>query len=157
MMPRPPAFEHGGDERRHRHAAHAGEADRILDAEQIAERRAAGRDCAPRFDDAGDAMRGTLDADCRLVKAARAMTPPAPLLVGARPGRRSPGAIRARASSRSRSWRWRLGARLDDGDREPARRHDRHRSPSYVNVFHDYGDTAALLGERLGCRPGRRT
>jgi acetyl-CoA C-acetyltransferase len=25
-----------------------------------------------------------------------------------------------------------------------------------VNVFHDYGDTAALLAERLGCPPGRR-
>ncbi len=25
-----------------------------------------------------------------------------------------------------------------------------------TNVFHDYGDTAGLLAERLGCRPGRR-
>src|SRR6185503_5681094 len=41
------------------------------------------RDGAPAFDDAGDGMRGTLDAACRCVKAARAMTPALPVLVGA--------------------------------------------------------------------------
>lgn len=82
------------------------------------------------------------------------MTPPAPLLVGAgqvvdRPddprGGLEPLALMETAARRAADDARATGvlAAIDT-------------VAVVTNVFHDYGDTAALLAERLGCPPGRR-
>src|SRR5262245_19831874 len=112
------------------------------------------RDAAPPFDDAGNAMRGTFDAVGGRVKDAWVVTTPQPLLVGAgqvvdRPDDPREGleplALMEMAARRA----------LDDA--AASRVIDAIDTVAVVtNVFHDYGDTASLLAERLGCRAGRR-
>jgi len=111
------------------------------------------REDVPPFDDAGDDMRGTLDAVRACVKVERAMIPQ-PLVVGAgqvidRPADslqgQEPLALMATAARRAfdDAQAGGLVAAIDT-------------VAVVTNVFHDYGDTAALLADRLGCAPGRR-
>jgi acetyl-CoA C-acetyltransferase len=99
-------------------------------------------------------MRGTFDAVRGRVKAERAMTTPAPVLVGAGQVVDRPDDPRAgleplalmETAARRAADDARAGALLAAVDTVAV----------VTNVFHDYGDTAALLAERLGCPPGRR-
>jgi acetyl-CoA C-acetyltransferase len=99
-------------------------------------------------------MRGTFDAVRARVKGDCSMTSPLPLLVGAgeivdRPDdpRRGlePLALMETAARRA----------LDDA-RATALLGAIDTVAVVTNVFHDYGDTATLLADRLGCAPGRR-
>jgi acetyl-CoA C-acetyltransferase len=99
-------------------------------------------------------MRGTFDADFGCVKAAPAMTRPVPILVGAgqvvdRPADPREGleplalmAVAARHAAEDTA----ASGVLEAVDTVAV----------VTNVFHDYGDTAGLLAERLDIPPGRR-
>src|SRR5689334_11726304 len=99
-------------------------------------------------------MRGTFDAVSARVKADDPMTSPQPLLVGAgqvvdRPDDPREGseplALMEIAAGRAieDAHAAGLAAAIDT-------------VAVVTNVFHDYGDPATLLAERLGCPPGRR-
>src|SRR5688572_18528503 len=112
------------------------------------------RDGAPPFDVPADDMRGTFDAACGGVKDTRAMTALRPLIVGAgqvvdRPSDpregREPLALMETAAR----------AALDDAAATGILAAV-DTLAVVTNVFHDYGDTATLLAERLGCMPARR-
>jgi acetyl-CoA C-acetyltransferase len=99
-------------------------------------------------------MRGTFDAVSACVKADGPMTSPQPLLVGAgqvvdrpddpRDGK-EPLALMEIAARRAIEDAHAAGitAAIDT-------------VAVVTNVFHDYGDPATLLADRLGCAPGRR-